>query len=466
MRRLLLISLILLPVLSCDRKELFPDAIRKYNGEENRTPEDDPDDVNWARTVSYVFDSSVVPDIHISVSSDEWDRLLAFYDRNPDTQEYVKCDVRYVKDREEQVITGAGLRLKGNTSRRRPYSDGRYHHVHFGLDLHKYTFDKEHTIKGLRKMDLKWFKDDPAYVREIYCYDLFRRYGVWTAINDVYAKLWLKVGDADEIYYGVYNMMEHLDRNYLRIRKGQFGTKDGYLWKCGFGAGLGNENANIGLDDDASTFQYELKTGTEETFPDAKAILVDFIHNLRTLKGDEFNVWIERHMDIPLFLRTYAVNVAVGMWDDYWNNSNNYYLYFTPGDNYKVWFIPYDYDNTLGTSVNCGVQTDSGRQDPYNWGATSRPLVTKILRNNVWKIMYKQYLQELCAEGGLFSYTSSAARIRTWQESIKYYVQNDTKEDNKMADRPATWSNHTEYRLLEDGDNNFFRVKASVVSGM
>jgi hypothetical protein len=154
------------------------------------------------------------------------------------------------------------------------------------------------------------------------------------------------------------------------------------------------------------------------------------------------------------------------MWDDYWNNSNNYYLFFTKGKDYKVWFIPYDYDNTLGTSANCGVQSDSGRQDPYNWGSDSRPLTTKILKNPVWKIKYKQYLQELCGEGGLFYYTASANRIKVWQENIKYYVSNDTKEDNKMADRPASWSNHTEYRLLDAGDNNFFKVKSSVVAGM
>ena len=70
----------------------------------------------------------------------------------------------------------------------------------------------------------------------------------------------------------------------------------------------------------------------------------------------------ETAMDVPLLLKTYAVNVAVGMWDDYWNNSNNYYFYFNPKG--QFFFIPYDYDNTLGTSMDCGVIQDSGRKDP------------------------------------------------------------------------------------------------------
>jgi hypothetical protein len=32
--------------------------------------------------------------------------------------------------------------------------------------------------------------------------------------------------------------------------------------------------------------------------------------------------------------------------------------------------------------------------------------------------------------------------------------------------RPASWSNHLEYRLLEDSQYNFFKVKAGVVGKM
>jgi hypothetical protein len=154
------------------------------------------------------------------------------------------------------------------------------------------------------------------------------------------------------------------------------------------------------------------------------------------------------------------------MWDDYWNNTNNYYLYIGPGDDYKVWFIPYDYDNTLGTSAACGVQSDAGRQDPYKWGSDKNPLMTKILKNSAWKTRYKQYLQQLCQDGGLFSYRQSVSRIRAWQTAVRPYVSNDTGEDMAISDRPASWGNHGEYRLLEDSPNNFFKVKAGVVEKM
>mgnify|MGYP003369544753 FL=1 len=250
MKRFLLILTAFLGILSCGKEKVFPIIHTGDPEESDPGPvKDDPDDVNWAAAIGYVFDASVIPEIHISVTKEQWNALLAAYDKDHDTREFVVCDVEYRKGSEVTKIGEAGLRLKGNTSRRRPYEGGKYRHVHFGLNLHRNHEDPEHTIKGVRRMDLKWFKDDPAYVREIYCYDLFRRFGVWTAVNDVYARLWLKVGDEKEVYYGVYGMLEHIDKNYIRARLDQFGDKGGDLWKCFWSASLADENASMGLDD-------------------------------------------------------------------------------------------------------------------------------------------------------------------------------------------------------------------------
>ena len=478
MKRFLITLAILLalPVLfiQCRQEPAFVEPEKAESGDpsdilEDDADPDDADNVNWAAAIGYVFDSGVIPEIHVSVSSTQWNKLLAAYDKNQNTQDFVECDVSYVKGAETIQISQAGLRLKGNTSRRRPMDTGGYwHHCHYGIDFHKYVKDPDHTVKGMRRVDLKWFKDDPAYVREIYCYDLFRRYGVWTAVNDVYSRLWIKVGNQAEAYLGVYGLLEHVDKNYLRARRKEFGDEDGNLWKCRYPADLRDVNADFGVDDNVHDHTYVLKTNKTDGFAAAKAQMQDFIGKLNSLSGAAFNQWFASVMDVDLFLKTYAVNVAVGMWDDYWNNSNNYYLYFNSTDTgkYKVFFIPYDYDNTLGTASWCGVQGDSGRQDPLNWGHDDYPLMTKVLANSEWKEKYKRYLRELCGQGGLFSWELSHARIRTWQDSIKGYVSNDTGEDMVIKDRPAGWGNHYEYRIMEDSSNNFFKVKASSVAAM
>ena len=427
--------------------------------------------------IDYLYDGTTIPEMHLLVSPAQWNSLLTAYDANNNTKQHIACDVTYIKGADTTVVTSAALRLRGNTSRRRPEgstgemhrsSSTNWHHCHYQVNFHKTVKDDDHKIHGAKKVTLKWFKDDPAYVRELYCYDLFRRAGVWTGAYSAYCRLFIRVaGDPKEAYLGVYNMIEPIDDDYLKVREEQFGSADGFLWKCRWGARLKYTSTDIGADlGTEEEHTYELKTHVD-SLDIAKAQLQDFIGKLNSLKGQEFLEWTRRVMDTDLLLMTYAVNVAVGMWDDYWNNCNNYYLYFNSVDptNYKVFFIPFDYDNTLGTSAQCGVQSDSGRQDPLNWGdSKNNPMIYKLLQISSYNETYKEDLLYL-ADGanGLLDRVASVIRVRAWQESIRPYVSNDTGEDMKISDRPASWSNHREYRLAEYGDNNFFAVKTNSI---
>ena len=427
----------------------------------------------------YVWDEEVIPEIHITVSLDEWNRLLRLYDANAYTTQYVKASVSFTKQGETTIIDDAGIRLKGNTSRRRPEGgwgemhqrdNTDWHHAHFGVNLRKYVDDEAHTIQGVRKLHLKWFKDDPAQVREVFCYDLFRRAGVWTAIRDNYCRLWIRVeGDSREAYYGVYGMLEPIDKRYLTDRKERFGASNGFLWKCrNAAAGLNNpDRADIWYDDDTDDrHAYTLETQTAE-FDSARVQLIDFMNKINRLSDSEFYTWIQQVTDVDLLLKTYAVNVAVGMWDDYWNNANNYYIYFNSKHlhDYKFFFIPYDYDNTLGTTLRCGNQDDAGRQDPLHWGNDNNRLIARILKFNDFKAKYVVYLKELVKTGnGLMDRTSAQVRIHAWQQQIAPYVSNDTGEDMTIEDRPAPWSNHSEYNLLKISSDNFFTIKAASIN--
>ena len=428
----------------------------------------------------YVWDNAAIPEVHIDVRLGEWNRLLALYDANAFTTQYVMATLSFVKDGETTVIDSVGLRLKGNTSRRRP--EGRngeihvrnntdWHHAHFGVNLRKYVDDDAHTIQDVRKLHLKWFKDDPAYVREMFCYDLFKRAGVWTAMRNNYCRLWIHVeGDSKEAYYGVYELMEPIDKRYLKDRKNRFGASNGYLWKCRNGAaGLNNPNGDIWYDDDSDDrHAYTLKTQTEE-FDSARVQLVDFMNKINGLSDSEFYTWIQQVTDIDLLLKTYAVNVAVGMWDDYWNNANNYYIYFngTHLHGYQFYLIPYDYDNTLGTSLRCGNQEDAGRQNPLHWGVDNNRLIARILQFDDFRAMYVAHLKHLVAPGqALMDRTSSQARIRAWQSRIEPYVDNDTGEDTAIEDKPASWGNHGEYNLLKNNNDNFFNAKTASINSL
>ena len=396
-----------------------------------------------------------IPEVRILVKESDWKTLLDAYNKDHDTQLYIPCGVSYVQSDHRESVELAGLRLKGNTSRRYPGEAGKLHHVHFGLDLDAYQ--EEGRLLGSNRLDLKWFKDDPAYCREVFCYDLFQRFGVWTALTSGYVRLWVRIG-SKETYMGVYQLMEHVRKDYLKRRNSLFQGSAGHLWKASYGASFRDAGASMGADDNKGGYTYELKSDPSD-FVDAKAQLQTFIRRLTKLSGEEFYAWADTTMDVPLLLKTYAVNVTVGMWDDYWNNTNNFYFYFNPAG--KFFFIPYDYDNTLGTSLQCGVQQDAGRQSPLNWGSKDNPLIVKLLARPQWKQLYISYLKELCQ--GDFRADVAMARIKEWQQAIGPYVSNDTGEDMSIEDRPASWGNHGEYRLLKSGSNNFFQVKAGVI---
>ena len=454
-----------------------PHSSEDPQASEEPQPSDESSSPEADKGYDYVFDVEAVPRLTIEVSQEQWNALLKAYDANPSTREYVHCDVTFIKNNRRSVVKDAGLRLRGQTSRRRPEGEAGQEHgtrdyrrVHFGLHFRKFhKKDDRYDLEGVHRINLKYAKEDPTYIREHYCYDLLDRLGIWTTQRTSWCRLYLHIdGDAEPVYLGVYLMMEAVNDEYLKERP--FRSAKGYLWKGSWGSNLRDtDDWRFGEGEKADgQYAYELKT-REDELSKAKVQIKSFIDNLRTLNGSEFESWIKQHCDVDLLLRTYAALVALGHWDDYWNDMNNYYLYFDSTDpsDYKVYMVPYDLDNTLGTSHNCGVQHDSGRHDPFKWGIDECIFISKLLTVNEFRNAYKAYLKTIAAEGSDFLYDASVERIRTWQSMLQPYIVNDTGEDCSIRDYPASWSNHQEYRLLEDSPStNWFRVKCGVLNAL
>ena len=263
-------------------------------------------------------------------------------------------------------------------------------------------------------------------------------------------------------------MIEPYDDKYLNKRKKLFGSTEGNLWKCSYDshgpADLRNPDANMAEDNNKDDFTYELKE-TGANFSTAKAQLQDFIKKIvgkaHGTPGDSFHKWIKQVCDVELLMRTYAVNVAVGMWDDLWNNGNNYYLYFNSQDlyDYKVFLLPYDYDNSLGT-CNC---YDPAKQDPYNWGDKGI-LIERMMEYEEFRKIYRDELKRLVnPTNGLMNQAAATQRILDWQSKIRTYISNDTGEDMEIRDEPASWGQIGNYKLMSTS-NNYFTVKAETIN--
>ena len=429
--------------------------------------------------LNYVFDMTALPEITIQISTVEWNKLLTNYDANPQNEIEVMADFKFEKDGVVDELPQIGIRLRGNTSRRRPEGiEGQLHnafnpqwnHAHFALKFSK--FNKSQRFRGMSDMNTKWFKDDAMYAREVFSYDLQRRSDVWTAPFSSYAKLTIKIKeDAKPAFFGVYQMIEAINQDYLnkRFPKNALGVAPGNLWKGTYPGSTGpadlqprNLDDKIGIEDpDNDIFKsYDLKTNKKTIDTMARPQLETFMEELSSSAANK--QWLEQRIDVDLFLKYLAASVAVGSWDDYWVLGNNYYMYFDESG--KMHWIPYDFDNTLGTS---SVIKDAGKQDVLRWGPfnSSRPLIHKLLSVPEFRAKYVQNLNELLEpQKNLFDERKSVARIKAWHQLVANHVKNDTGEDMLIADKPASWGNASYYRLFSgDEYTNFFKAKAAAI---
>lgn len=441
-----------------------------------------------------IFDIDTVTQITISVTAAEWNRLLEMYDIYPKNEEIVQARLEISGNQETQAFGEVGLGLRGNTSRRRPEGDKGEPHdpenpawrsAHFKLDLNSFVPGQKYL--GIDKLILKWPKDDGTRIREVYSFDLFRRFGVATAPRASFAHLTIRILEPDgtwtEAPYGVYSMIEAVNSDYIqaRVREGVFGSRDGWLFKCLWPSTLeyspvlarriGVEHVSL---DPAQTitYPYDLKTPKDD-IEQGRTALIDFIQNLNTLDDAAFATWISRTMDVDLFLKTLAVNVAVGSWDDYWNLSSNYYLYLERDG--RVHYIPYDFDNTLGTGLAFN-NFDPGTRSPFEWGMEpNRPLVNRILAIPGYRELYRKHLGELIDPvNDLFNAANSIERVSLWRTMLESWAKKDVtmgidtgdgSSPGWDVDIPAEWGLVRPYRLLSGDDDldgskpNYFMIR-------
>jgi spore coat protein CotH len=262
-------------------------------------------------------------------------------------------------------------------------------------------------------------------------------------------------------------MIEPVDQTYIEDRAAIFGKAGGNLWKCRNGASLQPITASVTCGPDegkGESYSYTLLTNKKSPRP-ALAQLSDFTNKIKTLKNEEFHKWITEVCDVELLLRTYAVSTAVGMWDDYWNRGTNYYLYFnsTDQEKYEVFFIPFDYEMSLGNGRSA-VMSDPGRQDPYNWGKTANTLMVRLMQNPEFKAIYREALLELTLpEAFLLDYEISSAIVNDFMYQASFHSSNDTGINLGTKDMTAPWSTHQEYRIAAPDDNNFFKIRAEAI---
>ncbi len=287
----------------------------------------------------------------IEVTMDTADKAFMLHDDNKWSDEYMSASLRFRNDQIDTFIEGAGIRLRGNTSRNHPKKSLKLKFKEFGGK----------KFYGYKKFNLKAENNDPTFLREHYTLQTYREAGL-AAARSHHAEVYIN-GE----YMGLYLNVEQLDDEFTVSR---FGNDTGNLYKCLWGSSLEDDGQY------ADDLIYELKNN--ETIND-RSKLLNFIKVLNHASDDSFSTQISRWVDMDKLIRFLAVEIVVGHWDGYSYNKNNFYIYENPATG-KMEFIPYDVDNTFGMDW---VGKDWAKRDVMKWAydQNTRPLINRIMDN-------------------------------------------------------------------------------------
>ena len=437
-----------------------------------------------------LFTIGTLHDIEIIISNAEWQGILddmRLYARNnpnnrPLSDTYHKATFIYRGSAGDAVIEEVGFRTKGNVNR--PYPEdykGNLHKSHFKIKFNEVFNQVEGTTEWedrnqrrftqLRELELRmnthnaatgvW---DTSQIREIYGYEMMRRAGVNTSRVGS-ARVWITIG-GQKHYYGVYTLIEPIDKSFLTKRYGS-NANDGNLYKCRWGD---SGPANLGPIDDPDNFEepfarnpqiigikdsesyyrptYDLKTNKD--IQDHTGFL-SFVNNLNMLSGAVLKEYIDENFEVDGLLRYLAMNMLLGKWDDYWSIGNNYYLYFN--NEGKIEHYPTDMDMALGEGF---ALFDTFHIGIYDWGSHNQellqvmfpqitedvldqyadfeyPLVDKIFEIKEYRQTYERYLAEFMKpENNMFTFAEYERMFNLHYKLYSPYLDNDMDEGEEM----------------------------------
>ncbi len=333
-------------------------------------------------TVNYwkVFDDSKVQRIDLRVMKKDWEFLWD----DIDARREIEADAVIFG----KWISNVGLSMKGNGS-----LFGSGDKKSWKIDTNEYAGGQEY--QNLKMLLLHNNFMDPSLLREKMAYDMLRFAGSYAG-HVSYVELWIDIRDDTEppIYWGVYSMVERVDKKFLANRFGE-ANKYGNLYK-GYGwfdegaadlAYYGEDIEDYPQPGGEVCYQKETNKGD----PDQSDViaLCRVIDGVHYATQDDFVAALEKVFNVDSYLRYIACMVVCGNWDIYPFCANNYYIYNNPGDNRFEW-IAWD----LNGSWDGEVQRELFQEE---WGGPVdyAPLHEKVFEVPKYRSTYLAYVDLL-----------------------------------------------------------------------
>ena len=345
-----------------------------------------------------LFSQEKIHKIDIQIDEAVWDNLL----KTASKEEWTPCDVTI----DGETIKNVGIRTKGNSSLMMA-KDGKYS---FRLKLDKY--DKTNNYHGLTELCMNNMLMDASCLRDILCYNAMYEIG-GVAPHAAHTDMYLN-GDLYSFYLLAEQPGTTLAERYAV-------DDDSVLYKAtekngaeGGWGGFGGDSycsftENMPLD------RFDVKFGSDDEFAHIQAVKTA----INELTPTDYK-FIEDVIDVPSFLKGFAVNSIFCNYDSY-NGSlaHNYYLMYSGG---KAYFVGWDYNLAMGNfmggadSVNSDITTSL-----YQSTVNDRPLA-KLLQVPEYYELYVGYVKTI-----LNYYSDPEQYIGNYAKNIRSHVQADPR---------------------------------------
>ena len=131
--------------------------------------------------------------------------------------------------------------------------------------------------------------------------------------------------------------------------------------------------------------------------------------------------FIEDVVDVPSFLKGFAVNAVMCNYDSYNGMMpHNYYVLWNEG---KMYYVGWDYNLSLGNFMDYGASAESDiNTGMYQADENKRPMLKNLLQVPEYKEMYLGYVREITA-----MYSSSEVPINRYASLIRPHVSADPR---------------------------------------
>lgn len=363
------------------------------------------------------YNITTIPDIKIYFKESNWNEMLDSFKR-------AESEGRLIGD---AVIGGkkyekVGVRYKGNSSFKNVSDDG-HSKLPFNIKINEVN-KKQALASGQNTLKLSNNFRDPSFIREVLAYEIARKYLPAPRAN--FAKLYV-----NDQYLGVYTNDESIDDAFLRLH---FKEDKGALVKCDPEWSV--EQAPNCPDSDKSSLSY---IGEDSTCYMRFYELKDkngwknFINFTKVLNQQPDQ--IESQLDINQTLWMLAFNNVLLNLDSYTGLlCHNFYLYRDTLGVYHplIWDLNMAFGGFRRLRGTKELTTEEMQQlspfvhfndeDPKH----PRPLISKLLKNDLYRKMYLAHLQTILNEN--FTNGWYLKRAQELQKIIDASVKADSQK--------------------------------------